>query len=123
MPLFFRKAITFDVEDYYDAKSTALEGFYQYIDEGNDYELAITRFLDDFRPSGSFDDMVMIFTLASRFYKFGHDLPDILTVEVKKAIELYNHQYKNACQSLGKTEIEDLGVDYQNSRVALQRCQ
>ena len=124
MPLFFsKKVITIDAEDYYDAKWTALDGFYQYVDEGDDYELAIARFLDDFRLSGSFDDMVMILTLASRFYKFGHDLSDILIAEVEKAIELYNHKYKRICQSLGKNEIEDLAADYQNSIAALQRCQ
>ena len=122
MFLFFsRKAITIDAEDYYDAKWTALDGFYQYVDEGDDYELAIARFLDDFRLSGSFDDMVMILTLASRFYKFEHGLPDILIVEVKKAIGLYNHKYKKIRHSLGKNEIEDLSSDYQNSIVALQR--
>lgn len=121
MPLFFsKKAITIDTEDYYDAKWTALDGFYQYIDEGDDYELAITRFLDDFRLSGSFADMVMVFTLASRFYRFEHDLPDVLITEVKKAIELYDHQHKKTCQNLGKSEIEDLDADYQNSIAALQ---
>lgn len=121
MPLFFsRKALTIDAEDYYNAKWTALDGFYQYVDEGDDYELAITRFLDDFRLSGSFDDMVMIFTLASRFYKFEHDLPDVLIAEVEKAVELYNHKYKKTRQRLGKSEIEDLDADYQNSIAALQ---
>lgn len=121
MHLFFsRKAITIDAEDYYDAKWTALDGFYKYVDEGDDYELAITRFLDDFSLSGSFEDMVMIFTLASRFYKFEHDLPDILIAEVEKAIELYNHQYKKIRQSMGNKEIEDLDADYHNSVAALQ---
>ena len=121
MPLFFSgKAITIDAEDYYDAKWTALDGFYQYVDEGDDYELAIARFLDDFRLSGSFDDMVMILTLASRFYKFGHDLPDILIAEVEKVIELYNRHYKKTCKSLGENELEDLDADYQNSIAALQ---
>lgn len=121
MSLFFsRKAMTIDAEDYYDAKWTALDGFYQYVDEGDDYELAIARFLDDFRPSGGFDDMVMIFTLASRFYKSKHDLPDVLIAEVEKAIKLYNHQYKKIRQSLGENEIEDLDADYQNSIAALQ---
>ena len=87
MPLFFsKKAITIDAEDYYDAKWTALDGFYQYVDEGDNYELAMAKFLDDFRPSGGFDDMVMIFTLASRFYKSKHDLPDFLIAEVKKRL-------------------------------------
>ena len=123
MPLFFsKKAITIDAEDYYDAKWTALDGFYQYVDEGDNYELAMAKFLDDFRPSGGFDDMVMIFTLASRFYKSKHDLPDILIAEVKKAIELYNHQYKKTCKSLGKNEFEDSDADYQNSIAALQQC-
>lgn len=34
MPLFFSgKAITIDAEDYYDAKWTALDGFYQYVED------------------------------------------------------------------------------------------
>ena len=62
MPLFFSgKAITIDAEDYYDAKWTALDGFYQYVDEGDDYELAIVfswknkkrRSVNSFRTDGS----------------------------------------------------------------------
>lgn len=61
MAVFFsKKTIIVDPKDYYDAKWTALDGFYQYIDERDDYDLAIARFFDDFRPSGGFDDDIYI---------------------------------------------------------------
>ena len=39
MSLFsFEKVITVSVEDYYEAKWMALDGFYQFIDEGDNYD-------------------------------------------------------------------------------------
>ena len=42
---------TVSAEDYYEAKWMALDGFYQFIDEGDDYDLAAARFLDDLRET------------------------------------------------------------------------
>lgn len=117
----FGKTKTISDEDYYEAKWMALDGFYQFIDEGDDYDLAAARILDDLRPSGGFDEMVMILTLASRFYRFGHDLPRVLVEEVETAIELYNHQFKKTRQALGKDQAEDLETEYKNSRSALEK--
>ena len=124
MSLFsFEKAITVSDEDYYEAKWMALDGFYQFIDEGDDYALAATRFLDDLRPSGGFDEMVMILPLASRFYRFGHGLPRILAEEVERSVDLYNRQFKKARQMLGKEQAEDLEMEYKNSISALKKYQ
>lgn len=124
MALFsFGKVITVSDEDYYEAKWAALDGFYQYIDEGDNYDLAMARFLDDLRPSGGFDEMVMILTLASRFYRFGHNLPRILAEEVEKSVDLYNRQFKKARQTLGQEQAEDLEMEYKNSISALERYQ
>ena len=124
MSLFsFEKVITVSAEDYYEAKWMALDRFYQFIDEGDDYDLAAARFLDDLRPSGGFDEMVMILTLASRFYRFGHDLPRILAEEVEKSVDLYNRQFKKTRRMLGKEQAEDLEMEYKNSISALERYQ
>lgn len=124
MSLFsFEKAITVSDEDYYEAKWMALDGFYRFIDEGDDYALAATRFLDDLRPSGGFDEMVMIFTLASRFYRFGHGLPRILAEEVERSVDLYNRQFKKTRRMLGKEQAEDLEMEYKNSISALKKYQ
>ena len=124
MSLFsFEKVITVSAEDYYEAKWMALDRFYQFIDEGDDYDLSAARFLDDLRPSGGFDEMVMILTLASRFYRFGHDLPRILAEEVERSVDLYNHQFKKTRRILGKEQAEDLEMEYKNSISALERYQ
>ena len=123
MSLFsFGKAITVSAEDYYEAKWMALDGFYQFIDEGDNYDLATARLLDDLRPSGGFDEMVMILTLASRFYRFGHDLPRILAEE-ERSVDLYNHQFKKTRRMLGKEQAGDLEMEYKNSISALERYQ
>ena len=122
MSLFsFEKVITVSAEDYYEAKWMALDRFYQFIDEGDNYDLATARLLDDLRPSGGFDEMVMILTLASRFYRFGHDLPRILAEEVERSVDLYNHQFKKTRRMLGKEQAEDLEMEYKNSVFVLER--
>ena len=124
MSLFsFEKAIMVSAEDYYEAKWMALDGFYQFIDEGDNYDLATARLLDDLRPSGGFDEMVMILTLASRFYRFGHGLPRILAEEVERSVDLYNRQFKKTRRMLGKEQAEDLETEYRNSISALERYQ
>ncbi|MCI8440778.1 MAG: hypothetical protein HFF73_14960 [Oscillospiraceae bacterium] len=65
----------------------------------------------------------MILTLASRFYRFGHDLPRILAEEVEKSVGLYNRQFKKTRQMLGKEQAEDLEMEYKNSISALERYQ
>ena len=67
--------------------------------------------------------MVMILTLASRFYRFGHDLPRILAEEVERSVDLYNHQFKKTRRILGKEQAEDLEMEYKNSISALERYQ
>lgn len=118
----FKKTVPISVEDYYEAKWIALESFYEYIDQGDDYELAIERFLYDMRPSNGFDDMVMILTLAARFYKFQHSFPRSMADEVVKAAAQHKKQFKKIRKSLGKGEAEDLALDYERAMAGLHTC-
>lgn len=119
MALFFRKQTTISEADYYEAKWLALESFYDYLHDGADDELALTRFLDDVRPAGRFEDMVMLLTLAAWCYQFGHGLSQEMVTAVEKALTQYDEKpFVKIRQSLGKDEAKDLAEMYQKAQLA-----
>ena len=121
MALFFRKQATISVADYYEAKWLALESFYDYLHDGADDALALARFLDDVRPTGGFEDMVMLLTLAAWCYQFGHGLSPEMGTAVEKALAQYDDKpTPKIRQSLGKDEVEDLDKLYQQAQLAWQ---
>ena len=117
---FVNSKTTLNDESYYESKWIALEAFYSYVDQGDDYELAMERFLYDIHPSSDLDEMVMVLTLVSRFQRLQYDLPKCIVPEAHKAVKLYIKHNKNF-RHLGKYEAADLETDFIATKNVLQK--
>ncbi len=98
-------------EDYYEYKWLAICGFYSYVDEGDDYALAMAKFLYYSRPLDDLDQMVTALTLVARLERLHQDIPEDILPEAQKAVSFYIKQYRHFYQ-LGKTEAADLEADF-----------
>ena len=106
-------------EDYYEYKWLAISGFYSYVDDGDDYELAMAKFLYYDRPIDDLDHMVTVLTLVARLRRLQHDIPKDILPEAEKAVNLYTKQHKRF-RHLGKEEAADLAADFVITRDVLQ---
>ncbi len=110
-------------EDYYEYKWLAISGFYLYVDDGDDYELAMAKFFYYAhyynRPTDDLDHMVTVLTLVARLRRLQHNIPKEILPEAEKAVKLYTKQHKRF-RHLGKEEAEDLEADFMVTRDVLQ---
>lgn len=123
-PFFMKPKPVLTDEDYYEYKWLAISGFYWYVDDGDDYNLAMAKFLYYAhyynRPIDDLDHMVTVLTLVARLKRLQHEIPKDILPEAEKAVQLYTKQHRRF-RRLGKEEAADLEADFIVTRDALQK--
>lgn len=117
---FMKYDVELDDDTYYEYKWLAISGFYSYIDDGDDYELAMEKFLYYSRPLDDLDEMITALTLVARLQRRQHDIPKSILPAAQKAVNWYEKQHKYL-RHLGKEEAADLEADVIATRDALQK--